>query len=42
MYAMNDCVDKHLLAQGVVKPGVAITTAKALLTPAFAWFFIYK
>lgn len=40
MYAATDCMEKHLLAQGIVKPGVVICTIKALTTPAFAWLFV--
>ncbi|GLC44103.1 hypothetical protein PLESTB_000929000 [Pleodorina starrii] len=34
------CIDKHLLAQGVVTPGVAITAASTAMTPVYCWFFI--
>lgn len=39
-YMVFDCVDKHLLAQGVVTPGVAITAAATALTPLYCWYFV--
>ncbi|KAG2451395.1 hypothetical protein HYH02_003996 [Chlamydomonas schloesseri] len=39
-YMVFDCVDKHLLAQGVVAPGVAITAAATALTPLYCWYFV--
>ncbi|KXZ41992.1 hypothetical protein GPECTOR_228g509 [Gonium pectorale] len=39
-YMVFDCVDKHLLAQGVTAPGVAITAASTAVTPLYCWFFV--
>ncbi|KAG2485830.1 hypothetical protein HYH03_015413 [Edaphochlamys debaryana] len=39
-YMVFDCVDKHLLAQNVVTPGVAITAVSTGLTPLFCWYFV--
>ncbi|GLI58905.1 hypothetical protein VaNZ11_000687 [Volvox africanus] len=34
------CVDRHLLAQGIVAPGLAIATLATAMTPAYCWFFM--
>ncbi|GFR46409.1 hypothetical protein Agub_g7991, partial [Astrephomene gubernaculifera] len=41
-HTVFSCIDKHLLAQGVVAPGVAITATATALSPLYCWFFIVR
>jgi hypothetical protein len=39
-YMLWDCIDKHLLAQGVATPGVVITAVSTALTPLYCMWFV--
>ena len=40
LHVLHECLDKYLLAQRVVKPGVIITIATTMLMPVFCYVLI--
>ena len=40
LHIIHECLDKYLLAQRLVQPGVIITTITTALTPVYCYFLI--